>query len=147
MIRIQSHSAPLRQAFLCHDLAKSLFYQVWDPARPTPAGCGSTLSGSAVAWHSSCKGSRNNPPKNMKKYLPLACALSLFLPACASGPNARTGSVLGGLGGAAAGGIIGNQSGRGLEGAAIGGVLGAVGGNAIGDSQDQRNYRRNYRRY
>ena len=35
-----------------------------------------------------------------------------------------------------------HQSGRGLEGAAIGGALGAVGGNAVGNSQDQRNYQR-----
>lgn len=86
-------------------------------------------------------------PLPMKHHLPLVCALGLFLPACASGPNARTGTVLGGLGGAAAGGIIGHQSGRGLEGAAIGGAVGALGGNAIGNSQDQRNYRRSYRRY
>jgi uncharacterized membrane protein YebE (DUF533 family) len=66
------------------------------------------------------------------------------LSSCASGPNAQTGAVLGGLGGAALGGIIGHQSGRGLEGAAIGGALGAVGGNAVGNSQDQRNgYRQN----
>ena len=61
---------------------------------------------------------------------------------CASGPNAQTGAVVGGLGGAALGGIIGHQSGRGLEGAAIGGALGAVGGNAVGNAQDQRNYQR-----
>ncbi len=71
---------------------------------------------------------------------------SLLLSSCTSGPNARTGTVLGGLGGAAAGGIIGHQSGRGLEGAAIGGALGAVGGNVVGGSQDQRN-QRYYRRY
>lgn len=71
-------------------------------------------------------------------------ALCLGMASCASGPNAQTGTVLGGLGGAAAGGIIGHQSGRGLEGAAIGGALGAVGGNAVGNAQDQRNY---YRRY
>lgn len=59
---------------------------------------------------------------------------------CASGPNAQTGTVIGGLGGAALGGIIGHQSGRGLEGAAIGGALGALGGNMVGNAQDQRNY-------
>ena len=55
------------------------------------------------------------------------------------GPNAQTGAVLGGLAGAAAGGIIGHQSGRGLEGAAIGAGVGAVGGGVIGNAQDQRN--------
>lgn len=70
--------------------------------------------------------------------------IPLGLSSCTSGPNARTGTVLGGLGGAAAGGIIGHQSGRGLEGAAIGGGLGALGGNVVGGAQDQRN-RRYYR--
>ena len=63
------------------------------------------------------------------------------LVSCASGPNARTGTVLGGLGGAAVGGIIGHQRGRGLEGAAIGAGLGAASGNVIGDAQDERNAR------
>jgi uncharacterized protein YcfJ len=92
----------------------------------------------------------NNPQLLMKSLL-LASVASLSLVSCASGPNARTGTVLGALGGAAAGGIIGHQSGRGLEGAALGAGLGGVAGNVIGDSQDQRNYeyeRRHYgRRY
>ena len=50
---------------------------------------------------------------------------SMLLASCSSGPNARTGTLIGGLGGAAAGGIIGNQSGRGLEGAVVEGVLGS----------------------
>lgn len=74
---------------------------------------------------------------------------SASLISCTNGPNARTGTVVGGLGGAAVGGIIGNQSGRGLEGALIGGGLGALGGNVIGGSQDERNrqYYNNDRRY
>ena len=67
---------------------------------------------------------------------------ALSLTSCTSGPNAQTGTVVGGLGGAAVGGIIGHQSGRGLEGAAIGGALGALGGNVVGGAQDQRYYRR-----
>lgn len=66
---------------------------------------------------------------------------SASLVSCSNSPRARTGTVIGALGGAAAGGIIGNQSGRGLEGAAIGAGLGALGGNLIGGSQDQRNGR------
>ncbi|GAA5143376.1 hypothetical protein GCM10023213_31030 [Prosthecobacter algae] len=73
-------------------------------------------------------------------FFSLIAASSLV--SCATGPNAQTGTVVGALGGAAAGGIIGNQSGRGLEGAAIGAGLGALAGNAIGNSQDQRNYQR-----
>jgi uncharacterized protein YcfJ len=64
---------------------------------------------------------------------------SVSLISCAAGPNAQTGAVLGGLAGAAAGGIIGHQSGRGLEGAAIGAGVGAVGGGVLGNAQDQRN--------
>ncbi len=85
----------------------------------------------------------------MKKILStLLCASSLLtLASCAGGPNTQTGAVLGGLGGAAVGGIIGNQSGRGLEGAAIGAGLGALGGAAIGNSQDQRNGQRQQQYY
>ncbi|HEY1049826.1 MAG TPA: glycine zipper domain-containing protein [Prosthecobacter sp.] len=81
----------------------------------------------------------------MKKTI-LALVSAMSLVSCATGPNAQTGSVLGALGGAAVGGIIGNQSGRGLEGAAIGAGLGALGGNAIGNASDQRNaeYSRGY---
>lgn len=75
----------------------------------------------------------------MKTFILNAMAV-VSLASCATGPNAQTGSVIGGLGGAAAGGIIGSQSGRGLEGAAIGAGLGALAGNAIGNSQDQRRY-------
>ncbi len=53
------------------------------------------------------------------------------------GPSTQRGAVIGGLGGAAVGGIIGSQSGRGLQGAAIGGALGAAGGAAIGNSRDR----------
>lgn len=75
----------------------------------------------------------------MIKYTtPLIAAAALMLASC-GGPNSQTGAVIGGLGGAAAGGIIGHQSGRGLEGAAIGGALGAVGGALVGDAQDKRN--------
>ena len=73
------------------------------------------------------------------QYFTLAAILSLGMSSCASGPGAQTGTVIGGLGGAALGGIIGNQSGRGLEGAAIGAGLGALGGNLVGGAQDQRN--------
>lgn len=78
------------------------------------------------------------------KTIALSLLAALSISSCATGPNAQTGSVLGALGGAAVGGIIGNQSGRGLEGALIGGGLGALGGNAIGNSQDQRNGQHNH---
>jgi hypothetical protein len=59
-----------------------------------------------------------------------------------TGPNTQRGAVLGGLGGAVLGGVVGNQSGRALEGAAIGGALGAGGGALYGNSQDQEQRRR-----
>lgn len=92
-------------------------------------------------------GENNATPTHMKlKILPLIPLLAISaLPSCATGPNAQQGSVIGALGGAAAGGIIGNQSGRGLEGAAIGAGLGALAGNALGNSRDQRyGYYRGY---
>lgn len=82
------------------------------------------------------------------KTLVLNVMLACSLVSCATGPSAQRGTVIGALGGAAAGGIIGNQSGRGLEGAAIGAGLGALAGNAIGNSRDQRYYgNRRYYRY
>ena len=51
------------------------------------------------------------------------------------------------LGGAAAGAVIGNQSGRAGEGALIGAGVGAAGGAAIGNAQDQENRRRYYEGY
>ena len=80
---------------------------------------------------------------NKLKLLLLTATCSVATVSCESyGPNARTGTVIGGLAGAAAGGIIGHQSGRGLEGAAIGGALGAGGGALVGSAQDQRNRER-----
>ncbi len=83
------------------------------------------------------------------KIIALSVMLACSMASCATGPNAQRGAVIGGLGGAAVGGIVGSQSGRGLEGAAIGAGLGALAGNAIGNSRDQRYYghRRGYYRY
>lgn len=72
-----------------------------------------------------------------------ALGLALTLTSCVSpyaGPNERDGAVVGAVGGGALGAIIGNQSGRPLEGAAIGGVLGSLAGASIGASQDDRYY-------
>lgn len=83
--------------------------------------------------------------KNLLFFLRAAAlAPALLLSSCISpyyaGPNETAGGVAGALLGAAAGGIIGHQSGSGLEGAAIGGVLGSVLGSAAGYSQDQYAY-------
>lgn len=47
---------------------------------------------------------------------------------------------MGAVGGGILGAIIGNQSGRPLEGAAIGGLLGSAAGSTLGASQAQRYY-------
>jgi uncharacterized protein YcfJ len=73
-----------------------------------------------------------------------SCALALSNCAEPTGPNTQRGAVTGGLIGAAAGGIIGHQSGRGLEGAAIGGALGAGAGALHGNATDQEQRRRGY---
>lgn len=75
-------------------------------------------------------------------HLALAFTLgfALTLSSCVTpypGPNEQLGGVTGAIGGGALGAIIGNQSGRPLEGAAIGGALGALAGSAIGASNDQ----------
>lgn len=69
----------------------------------------------------------------------LVLILVLFTVGCASmGEKSKTSAVAGGLLGAVVGGIIGHQSGHGLEGAAIGGVVGAVSGGLIGNQMDKK---------
>jgi uncharacterized protein YcfJ len=69
----------------------------------------------------------------------LLVTLALISAGCASmGPSTKTGAVVGGLVGAATGGIIGHQSGRGLEGAGIGAVVGAISGGLLGSAIDQK---------
>ena len=88
--------------------------------------------------------------KTMNKSLTilgLACIGLLSNCAQPAGPNTQRGAVIGALGGAAAGAIIGNQSGHAGEGALIGAGAGAVGGAAIGNAQDQENRRRYYEGY
>lgn len=73
-------------------------------------------------------------------YAAFVIAMGFSMTSCVSpyaGPNQSYGSVLGAGTGALAGAVIGNQSGRPLEGAAIGGALGALAGSAIGNAQDQ----------
>lgn len=80
-----------------------------------------------------------------KAYLIIASGLCAFtLTNCAepTGPNTQRGAVIGGLGGAALGGIVGHQSGRGLEGAALGGAAGAGAGALMGNAQDGEQRRR-----
>jgi uncharacterized protein YcfJ len=66
--------------------------------------------------------------------------------AAPAGPNTQRGAATGALLGAAAGGIIGHQSGRALEGAAIGAAAGGTAGAVYGNArdQDEYGYRRGY---
>lgn len=68
----------------------------------------------------------------------LFLAVVLILAGCESmGPKTQGGAVAGGLIGAATGGIIGHQMGRGGEGAAIGAAVGALSGGLIGNQLDK----------
>ena len=69
----------------------------------------------------------------MKKILMIVLA-SVALAGCT---GTQKGATIGGLAGAALGGIIGYQSGHGVEGALIGGGVGAAGGALTGDAMDK----------
>ena len=71
----------------------------------------------------------------MKKQIALLSISALVLIGCTT---TQKGAALGGLGGAALGGIIGHQSGHGVEGALIGAGAGAVGGALIGEQMDKK---------
>lgn len=73
------------------------------------------------------------------KSLTITCAaLGLLLAGCeGTGPNTQNGAVTGGVLGAIAGGIIGNNSGHNaVGGALIGGAIGAIAGGTIGNQVD-----------
>jgi uncharacterized protein YcfJ len=80
----------------------------------------------------------------MKKSLALVILAAGLATSCSgpTGPNTQRGAVIGALGGAAAGAVIGNQSGHAGEGALIGAAAGGAGGAAIGNAQDTENRRR-----
>lgn len=79
-----------------------------------------------------------------KLILAISSFAVVLLTSCGApaGPNTQRGAATGAIGGAVLGGIIGHQSGRGLEGAAIGGLGGAAVGGAMGNARDQEQYNR-----
>jgi len=84
----------------------------------------------------------------MKTCLLLSLGLLLAGAGCASTDstaNAKEKGVLGAVGGAVIGGVIGHQSGKGLEGAAVGAAAGGVLGAAAGSAQDERETQSNRR--
>lgn len=73
------------------------------------------------------------------KLFALFIVTAFILTGCeTAGPKTKEGAVVGGLVGATAGGIIGHQKGRGLEGAGIGAAVGAIGGALLGSALDDR---------
>ena len=75
--------------------------------------------------------------KQLTMFIFLIFTLSLL--GCESmGDKTKKGAILGGVVGAAAGGIIGHQSGHGWQGALIGAGAGAVGGGLIGNTMDKK---------
>ncbi len=70
----------------------------------------------------------------------LALATLSTLPACASLSNKERGAIIGATTGAAAGGVIGNNTGKGstARGAIIGAVVGGAAGAVIGHQMDQQ---------
>ncbi|MEZ5326541.1 MAG: YMGG-like glycine zipper-containing protein [Verrucomicrobiales bacterium] len=78
----------------------------------------------------------------MKKGILIFATAGLLLSGVSCGPNAQTGTALGGLAGAGLGAVIGNQSGRPLEGAGLGALAGGTAGALLGGAQDQRNQQR-----
>ena len=66
----------------------------------------------------------------------------LFAGGCGESNNATDGALIGAGLGAAAGAIIGHQSGSAGEGAAIGAGAGALGGYILGNEEDKKEMRR-----
>lgn len=66
-----------------------------------------------------------------------------FLAGCATDSSVHTKerAVMGSLGGAGLGAIVGHQSGRALEGAAIGAAAGGAAGAVSGSAQDEKEAR------
>jgi uncharacterized protein YcfJ len=75
-----------------------------------------------------------------KPILLSAILLSSFTVIGCATQSGQDGAVLGGLLGAGAGAIIGNQSGDAGEGLLIGAGLGAIAGGLIGDSTERNRY-------
>lgn len=69
--------------------------------------------------------------------LSLACAGIAATASDASAQHTQRGAILGGLGGAVVGGLIGDHNDKAGAGAAIGGALGVVGGAVLGNARDK----------
>ena len=73
----------------------------------------------------------------------VAAASALTFSNCANpyspgATNAQKDTATGAIAGTLLGGIVGHQSGKGLEGAALGAAAGAIGGNVVGRNKDSQ---------
>jgi len=75
--------------------------------------------------------------RNLAVALSLTGAFVTMMPSLASAQNTARGAVLGGLGGAVVGGLIGDHNDKAGAGAAIGGAIGAVSGAVLGNVRDK----------
>lgn len=71
-------------------------------------------------------------------YTMVAVVGLIFLGCESMGPNTKKGVGVGAILGSVAGGVVGHQSGRGVEGALIGGAVGAGAGGVIGSGMDDQ---------
>ncbi len=79
-------------------------------------------------------------PSPCRRLLPVAlllAAIALTAAPARAQHDTQRGATLGGLAGAVAGGLIGNQKGKTGRGAAVGGALGAVTGGLLGNAADK----------
>ena len=79
-----------------------------------------------------------NPLRFIRSPLSLLLLLVVTLAGCASLNNKEKGAIIGGTAGAAAGAVIGNQTGSTARGAIIGAVVGGAAGAIIGHQMDQQ---------
>jgi outer membrane lipoprotein SlyB len=78
-----------------------------------------------------------------RKFLAALLVLAIVQPASAQ-TGTRDGAIMGGLGGAVLGGVIGSKKKETTQGALIGGAVGAVAGGVIGNQRDQQLARERY---
>lgn len=86
--------------------------------------------------------------RNLAPMLSLVCVGLAICPSTASAQNTQRGAILGGLGGAVVGGLIGDHNDKAGAGAAIGGAIGAVSGAVLGNARDKEvNVQRQQQQY
>jgi hypothetical protein len=129
--------------------------KAWSAWPPERNGCSTACSKrKGVLYRTSLRGTAGEERDHMKTILRrsiatlLAAAMLVAVAGCAGQPlsTREKGTLIGGVGGAGAGALIGSMVGHPGAGAAIGGIGGAAAGYGIGNNmQNEQNER--YRRY